>query len=240
MTDQWYQGSSPPKRAGGSVARLSIVLELDHVVLAVGDLDEAGRRLLAASGLASVPGGSHPRWGTANRIVPLGPNYVELMGIGDPERAGTTELGRTVAAAAGSDHPWVMWVVRTDPIESVAERAGLEVSEGSRERPDGSVLRWRMAGLDRALAEPPLPFFQVWEVGPGEHPGGAGAHHRVQPRGISWIELAGDERRLRWWLGDAELPLRIVDGTPGIKRVGIATAEGEMVLDGSEVTPATG
>jgi len=38
------------------------------------------------------------------------------------------------------------------------------------ERPDGSVLRWRVAGLEDAMRTPTLPFFLEWEQ-PEEHPG---------------------------------------------------------------------
>ena len=45
---------------------------IDHVIYAVDDLDTAGAALFDREGLASVPGGRHEGWGTANRIVPLG------------------------------------------------------------------------------------------------------------------------------------------------------------------------
>ena len=40
--------------------------------------------------------------------------------------------------------------------------------------------------------------------------------------GISWIEVAGDEDRLRAWLGDdGGLPVRVVPGDPAVRAVGI-------------------
>ncbi len=48
------------------------MLRLDHVVFAVPDLDEAAVRFRGEFGLDSTEGGRHERWGTANRIVPLG------------------------------------------------------------------------------------------------------------------------------------------------------------------------
>ena len=41
-------------------------MRLDHLVIAVSDL-------AAPTGYESIEGGRHPGWGTANRIVPLGP-----------------------------------------------------------------------------------------------------------------------------------------------------------------------
>jgi hypothetical protein len=38
-------------------------------------------------GLASIEGGRHPGWGTANRIIPLGDAYIELVTVVDDEEA---------------------------------------------------------------------------------------------------------------------------------------------------------
>jgi hypothetical protein len=39
--------------------------------------------------------------------------------------------------------------------------------------------------------------------------------------GITWIEVAGDAAELESWLGGADLPVRVVDGPPGVLAVGI-------------------
>ena len=56
-------------------------MELDHVLIAVADLAAAAREIEARHGLASIDGGRHPAWGTANRIVPLGDSYLELVAL---------------------------------------------------------------------------------------------------------------------------------------------------------------
>jgi hypothetical protein len=63
------------------------------------------------------------------------------------------------------------WCARTDDLDEVAGRLGLTIADGARSRPDGTVLRWRMAGLERSAEEPTLPFFIEWGEGtpyPGE------------------------------------------------------------------------
>ena len=70
------------------------MLWIDHVVLACADLDVAAAHLLERHGLASVPGGRHPGWGTANRIVPLGGSYVELITVVDAEEALQSQFGK--------------------------------------------------------------------------------------------------------------------------------------------------
>ena len=54
--------------------------------------------------------------------------------------------------------------------------------------------------------------------------------HKVQPQGIEYIELAADKTAVEQWIGTDKLPLRFLDGPPGIKAVGIKTATGTIVL----------
>ena len=115
-------------------------LWIDHVIYAVDDLDAAGAALFDREGLASVPGGRHEGWGTANRIVPLGESYLELIAVVDVEEAEQSEFGRAVRRALTEDQPLVGWVVATDDIDAVAGRLDLEVEEKSREAADGSTL----------------------------------------------------------------------------------------------------
>jgi Glyoxalase-like domain len=202
----------------------------DHVIYAVGDLDAAAKRFSERFGLASVPGGRHRGWGTANRIVPLGTSYLELVAVVDPEEAGASDFGRAVSDAVAQREQLVGWAVATEDIEPIARRLDLEVVAGSRTRPDGSTLSWRVAGLARAMEAGALPLFIQWD-GPSEfHPGAAAARHRSRPLGIAWIELTADERQLREWLGESDLPLRIAAGPQSLSAVGIGTADGEVVV----------
>jgi hypothetical protein len=208
------------------------MLRIDHVIVAVRDLDEADRWMLDRYGLASVPGGRHQGWGTGNRIVPLGSGYVELIAVVDAAEAPGSSLGRRVASAVGDEPRLMGWCVSTSDVEGVANRLGLAVGRGSRRLPDGSELRWRSAGLDVAIRRPFLPFFISWEVPAALHPEHATASHRIQPRGIAWIEVRGDAPGLQRWLQeDEELPVRCLAGSPeDVVRVGIGTAEGDLML----------
>src|SRR5215213_9383959 len=92
--------ASPPRSlwfaiVSGACAtyRLPIVLAIDHIVVPVSDLDRAAAEVEARYGLASVEGGRHPAWGTANRIVPLGDAYVELVAVADPKTAHRATFG---------------------------------------------------------------------------------------------------------------------------------------------------
>jgi hypothetical protein len=207
---------------------------MDHVIYAVDDLDEAGASLFDREGLASVPGGRHEGWGTANRIVPLGrETYLELIAVVDVEEAESSAFGRAVRRALTEDHPLVGWVLATDDIEAVARRLDLEVEQKSRETTGGETLRWRLAGLDRAMENGELPFFVQWDVPPERHPGAAEVRHEADPGGIAWVEVCADEPDdVREWLGDdgKDLPVRITDGHPALAAAAIDAGGGEIVL----------
>ena len=45
---------------------------------------------------------------------------------------------------------------------------------------------------------------------------------RAGERELTWLEVAGDRARIEAWLGPGHgLPLRIVDGAPALRAVGI-------------------
>ena len=114
------------------------MLQIDHDVYAVRDLEAAATRVLEELGLASVPGGVHPKWGTGNRIIPLGDGqYLELLAVVDPAVAATTHLGRSLQTLTADGDAWFAMCLATDAIDAVAARVGLNVVPGSRTLPDG-------------------------------------------------------------------------------------------------------
>lgn len=203
-------------------------MRIDHAVYAVADLDVAGRRLLVEHGLGSVPGGRHPRWGTANRIVPLGDDYVELLSVVEPAVGRTTWLGRTIVDLSADGDRWFAVCLADDDIETTATRLGLDMTRGSRTLPDGSAVAWRSAGLEDPKREPGFPFFIAWDVPPELHPGRTpGPAHPSGAAGISWVEIVGDGQRLGEWLGGEDVSIRAVDGPePGVVAVGLRTSAG--------------
>jgi hypothetical protein len=205
-------------------------MNIDHVVYGVRELDATAARMNEEFGLGSIEGGRHPGWGTGNRIVPLGPSYIELLAVFDREEAERSDIGRSLIEAVADGDRFLGWCVATDDLEAVATRLELPVTSGTRERPDGKVLRWRSAGLDRALAEPSLPFFITWDVPEELHPGLAQANHAVRPTGIARLEIGGDALRLNDWLDGHTLPVEVVGGPPGVLAVTVAADPEEIVL----------
>lgn len=208
------------------------MLRVDHVAYAVPDLDEADVRFRRRYGLDSVVGGRHDAGGTANRIVPLGEQYLELVAVVDEAQAAESAFGRGALGRAAAGGGWFTIAVVTDNLDAVASRLGLDITGGSRTRPDGETVRWRSAGIDDPRREPWMPFFISWDVSDELHPGRTRARHGVRVEGIAWVEVGGDAERLRTWLGGDEPPIRVTDGEPGIHRVAVATtADGELVIE---------
>ena len=199
------------------------------MLIGVADLEQAGERVLAGTGLASVPGGRHHGWGTANRIVPLEESYLELLAVVDRAEAAADPIGQGfIRLLRDGDRP-LLWVVATADLDATAARLGLPVSAKSRNLPDGTRVGWRSAGLEVALERPGLPFFIEWQVPAALHPGRMGAPHQRDPYGIAWVEIGADRPELEEWLAGAELPIRL-GGAPGVNAVGVATGTGEIVV----------
>ncbi|HZD01956.1 MAG TPA: VOC family protein [Actinomycetes bacterium] len=204
-------------------------VELDHVLIAVADLAAAARQIQTRYGLASVEGGHHPGWGTANRIVPLGASYLELIAVVDQAAAADSSVGRWVASGASRLGRPLGWAVRTGNLDQLARRLGLTMSAGSRVTPTGEVLCWRSAGIEQAAAEPSLPFFIGWAAGT-RLPGTTAVAHPVAPARIAKLLLEGDPGRLAAWLGNHALPIDMRAGSPAVAAVVLSTAMGETVL----------
>ena len=188
---------------------------IDHVIYAASDLDAAAERIESELGLSAVAGGRHEGHGTHNRIVPLGGGYLELMAIADPGEASGSPIGSALRARLDERGDGLFaWSIGVEDVDGIAARLGLPISAIAREG-----LTARLAGVAEALPNPVLPFFIERDRGVGDPgaDGGAG--------GITWIEVAGDGEALDRRLGDAELPVRLVDGPVGVVAVGIGNRE---------------
>ena len=206
-----------------------MALRIDHVVWGVDDLDRAAAEVQERYGLASVPGGRHPGWGTANRIVPLGDSYLELIAVVDAGEAAADPVGSGYARHIRASSGLMLWCLGTDELDAVASRLGLGIQAKSRVLPDGTRIGWRSAALPDALENPSLPFFIEWDVAPELHPGRMEAPHVVTPQGVASVTVGADPQELSAWLGGAALPVRL-GGPPGVNAVTVATVAGEITI----------
>jgi Glyoxalase-like domain len=188
-------------------------MRLDHVIYGTADLDIAQQRIESELGLEVLPGGRHVGQGSHNRIVPLGDGYLELMAIHDPEEAAANPFGEVLLEVLPVER-LVGWAVLVDDIHAVAERLGTPLLTVRRDTLGASV-----TGVQEALREPTLPFF-IGANDRGPRPG-----ELRDAGGLKWIEVAGDEARLRDWIGGAELDVRVVAGEPAVRAIGIGDRE---------------
>jgi hypothetical protein len=172
--------------------------ELDHLVYAVPDLDEASDRFEQATGVRPAFGGAHPGMGTHNALVSFGRSYLELIAP-DPQQP---DPGRP--RPFGIDHlaggsRLVTFAVHPTGDESIEGLVGAARASGydpgdpvpmSRVRPDGVELRWRLTFPTQATGEGLIPFVIDW--GDTENPASS-APGGVELGAIRWTHPQPDE-----------------------------------------------
>jgi hypothetical protein len=212
-------------RSGDAITMRPV--RLDHVIYAVADLQGAVRRFAEEYALESVGGGEHLGFGTRNSIVPVGHGqFIELMAIA--EEGSQHPLVRSLSAWLRDGDCLVAVCLRPDDLDEVAERLSIPITPAERHDPGGEVLRWRLAGVQAALGPERLPFFIDWD----------GAEQQLDSRhaqaastdGIAWVEYGGDAGRLSRWIGEHDLPLRIVEGPPGPHAIGLRRGPETVVI----------
>lgn len=215
-------------------------VSVDHVLVAVRDLDEAARIFEDRYGLSSIPGGRHPRIGTANRIVPLGRTYIELIAVVDAAEASSSRRSMRVARAVALGRTFATWAVRTNHLDDLRVQLashGLALPApalGSRARPDGTILRWRSQELrwrshESIADDDVLPFVIEWEGQARLHPGRVPAAHRSAASAIRHVVLGDPDpvaaaARLDLVLGRPRGARRAHLAAPGARRAHLAVS----------------
>jgi len=203
-------------------------VRIDHAIIGARDIDAVADRLWERHGLASLPGGRHPGWGTHNRIVPLAGSYLEILGIADENEAMRDPMGRWLLAHTATGDPLMGWCCETGDIERVSRRLGLAIERGSRDGADGARLTWRLAGRDGTLGA--KPFFIAWDA-PEMRPGLASAPHASEVLGLTHVEVGCTPEELDGWV-EPGVPVRPLGDGGGLRAIVIATSEGEIRLTG--------
>ena len=132
---------------------------IDHVVIAVNDLDSAIRDYTAA-GFTVTPGGEHANGETHNALVAFSDgSYFELIAWKAAHPEETVWLNRLRAGEG-----FVDWALRTADLAADVERLrgdGMDVPDpqpGGRTRPDGERVEWQTLRFD-PQTHPSLPFY---------------------------------------------------------------------------------
>jgi hypothetical protein len=212
--------------------------ELDHLVIAVPDLEEAVRDLADRTGVEPVPGGSHPGLGTRNALLGLswaGSSrcYLELLAPDPAQPDVPAEATMLQLGTLGREFAprLLTWAVRPDDLDATlaaAQQAGVPAGRpvvASRRTASGQQLSWRLA-VPRPLGLGGVqPFLIDWDG--GTHPGdGLEAALELLELELRHPDPAEAARRLQV-LG-VDLPVH-QGGTPEL-RATVATPRGALVL----------
>jgi len=203
---------------------------LDHLVYATPDLDSTIDSLEALFGVRAVIGGHHKAWRTRNALLSLGVRmYLEIMGPDEPARVPNQprpfELDELVAPRL------VTWVARSADIQTVISTArhdGVDLGdlqERSRQKPDGSVLKWTMTDLTKPREAGVVPYFIDW---------GASAHPaESSPGGCRLLTLKlshPDAVRIKQILGHLGIDVGVDLGPEASLEAIIETPQGQFKL----------
>ena len=140
---------------------------LDHLLLGTQDRDAGIAWFEKLTGVRAAIGGSHPGRGTCNALASLGGrHYLEIIA---PDPAQPDAKSPTVTELKSLTSPRVIqWAAASSNMEAtrrMVQASGLRFegpTPGSRQRPDGRVLRWATLNLRDPSAL--LPFFIHWEA----------------------------------------------------------------------------
>lgn len=168
------------------------------MVLVSTDAERACQRLYDATGLLSIPGGTHGGLGTRNRIVPLGEGYLEVLEVHDAEAAALNAFGRLglaglrAAEIAGRTEHLAAWSAAVGSAEDVADQIGEPTMALSR-----AGVSVQITGADLAAADPARPFFLERSAGQVS-PELIEVEHRVQPTRIVRMTAATPDAAAEW------------------------------------------
>lgn len=169
------------------------MISLDHLVILVGNLDEAAAGY-EELGFRVTPGGEHADGLTRNALVPFADGtYLELVAFVDPTDPRDNVWGWRPFLVRGGG--LVDYCALSDDLAADTHRlreAGLTVDgpdEGGRRLPDGGETRWRSA---RVRQEGRVLPFLIEDKTPRARrvPGGAATSHSNGARGVSRLLLA--------------------------------------------------
>ncbi len=171
---------------------------IDHLVIAVADPDAAAEDLAATLGIEPGGGGRHDALGTYNRLVWLGDTYLELIGVFDQQLAAASWVGAPTLRALEGGGGLATWALASDAIDDDVARLRAQGSDiggpltGERLRPDGAVVRWRLAAPPRLGPDLP-PFLIEHDATAAEWTPAERAGRATGPARLTVLELAVDQ-----------------------------------------------
>ena len=156
-----------PHDAEHHIPSSELLSRVDHLVYATGELHRGIAEIEQLLGIHASLGGRHRAWGTQNALVGLRPRcYLEIIA---PDLEHSSGVGAR-PFGLDQDRPsrlvgWAANATELEQVRAAAFRSGVtlgDVEYGSRQRPDGTELRWTLTDLRCAVADGIIPFFIDW------------------------------------------------------------------------------
>jgi len=201
---------------------------IDHVIVAINDLEKGIAKFEELTGVKPVVGGEHPGRGTHNALVSIGEHtYLEI--ISPRKNLESAEKKISEYMQKYEELTPIGWAVTTsDPNGSRGLVAALdlptsEIQDGSRVKPDGTKLEWRTFAIREGFSI--IPFFINW----GEN----SAHpSTTSPKGVKLVgfSLASPEPdKLSALIKELGLDVKVSKGDEKVS-LELDTPNGKVVL----------
>jgi len=208
---------------------------IDHIIIAVPDLEHTIQDLSKTLGVTPIYGGKHPR-GTHNALLSLDSRtYVEFIAL----QPGVSGSSIGMQGLDGVTHPtpvgWAVSASSAGAISAALGGIGLRVTSpqpGSRTTPAGEVLKWETFSIEPEPAG--SPFFITWSPG-SPHPA------TTSPRGctLTRFEIATPEaKQLQAASSALHLPVTVVSSSSVRYSVSLQCPAGPVVFETGS-TPGT-
>ncbi len=158
-----------------SKAKGGFLMDFDHLVVAAKLPEQAKKDMNMKHGVVGVKGGEHNAWGTYNHLAFFNNQaYIEWLGVQDYDTA--LNSGNPLIQHLMHNHEQdvegpITFALRTSDMDSLIEywdeeRIDYEGPfEGSRTKPSGSTLSWRMLFPKFDFESKVLPFVIEWADG---------------------------------------------------------------------------
>jgi hypothetical protein len=204
---------------------------VDHFMWAAADLESASAEFERLTGVRPAFGGKHPGFGTQNALVSLNNRtYMEVLAL-DPQQTPEHFIAREIALL---ESPAILafHIERSDLEGAAAIFSEMNIKYSgpfdlSRQRPDGSTLRWRVLIPESAVFQHALPIFIDWMEAPHPSetaPGGCELTHFEVGHPMT-TELRSLYQKL-----DVNLP--VVEAKIAYAKATLDTPKGEVILHG--------
>lgn len=142
-------------------------LSPDHFLLGCSSLETGINFIKDMTGVEAKIGGKHPNVGTHNALISLGgKSYLEIIA---PDPGASSLVPAYVFLKELHTPSLFLWAAGTDDMDGLLKRIekggypNSGINPGSRQRPDGSVLKWRALSIETPVSDGVVPFFIEWD-----------------------------------------------------------------------------